>query len=651
MTGDRGPADREAMSHARAAAREGNILYSRLAPGGEREPVGALLAPGGEREPVGALLARNAARFADKPAYRERRDGRLHSVTWEALLRDVVAFGRFLTAAGVRPGDRVAAISVNRGELLVAELATMGIGAIYTPIFPGYAADQLRALVAHAEPAVLLLADPAHLEQVGVPASARVMVTFEPVPSEAAARAWAGVPRVTFGDALRQWAVADGDTRPLREWLASATAIEPGEPALMMFTSGTSGPLKGVLLTHDNILSQQRALSAIWNVTPDDRFLSYLPWHHSFGGIFEKYTALYHGAVLCIDESLGKDFGVLLRGWKEVQPTIYFSVPKVYQQLAVHAQAHPEDEARIFHPGLRFVFTAAAPLPATVSAFFAARGIPVLEGWGLTETSPCCTLTDLGEPRTVPGMIGYPIPGVTIALAEDGEILVKGPNVMRGYFRNPAATAAALPGDGWFHTGDLGELLGTGLRLVSRKDRVFKMLNAEKVIPTGIENRLAGMNPYIRHVIVAGSGREFLAALIFPDFFRIREEFGEDTATAERVVKASLRETVLAFNCEHAVKYDRIQAFVVISKELTIEDQELTPSLKVRVGNVLESAGEYLEAVYQPHEGCDCRFLRKVMRLTADERPCFSGVSRTLDRCHECGSFVFGDGPGPAGLT
>jgi long-chain acyl-CoA synthetase len=248
-------------------------------------------------------------------------------------------------------------------------------------------------------------------------------------------------------------------------------------------------------------------------------------------------------------------------------------------------------------------------------------------------------------------MIGYPIPGVTVALAADGEILVKGPNVMRGYFHNPEATARALTDDGWFRTGDLGAFLGAGLTLVSRKDRVFKLLNAEKVIPTGIENRLAGMNPYIRHVIVAGSGRDFLAAFIFPDYFRIREEFGDDIATADRVVKDSLRQTVLAFNREHVVKYEHIQAFVVVSKELSIEDGELTPSLKVRVRNVLEQSGEYLEAVYEPSDRCDCRFLRKVMRLTVDDRPCFAGSSRTLDRCHECGSFVFDEGIRAAGLT
>lgn len=635
MISERTAVPHEAMSHARAAVREGNIIYSRLTSIGEREP-------------VGAVLARNASRFGERPAYRERRDERLETVTWSQLLGDVVAFGRFLAAIGVRPGERVAVISANRGEMLVAELATMGIGAIYTPIFAGYGADQLRSLVAHTEPAALLLASPAQLASVGVPPSVRTVVTFDPLPPGMTARAASGARFVAFADALCRGRI-DGVSTASAEWLRTATAIDPAEPALMMFTSGTSGPLKGVLLSHDNILSQQRALSAIWNVTPDDRFLSYLPWHHSFGGIFEKYTALYNGAMLCIDESLGKDFALLLRNWKDVQPTIYFSVPKVYQQLVVHAQAHPEDDPRIFHNGLRFVFTAAAPLPSTVSAFFAARGIPVLEGWGLTETSPCCTLTDLTEPRTVPGMIGYPLPGVTVTLATDREILIQGPNVMRGYFRNSEATAKALPGDGWFHTGDLGELLGAGLKLVSRKDRVFKMLNAEKVIPTEIENRLAGMNPYIRHVIVTGSGRDFLAALIFPDFFRIREEFGRDVAAAERVVKASLRETVLAFNREHAVKYEHVQAFVVVSKELSIEDQELTPSLKVRVGNVLENVGEYLEAVYEPSEGCDCRFLRKVMRLTADDRRCFAGSSRTLDHCHECGRFVFGDEAGPAG--
>jgi len=477
----------------------------------------------------------------------------------------------------------------------------------------------------------------------------RRLVLFDGLEAGPAGSWPGGITPVAFGDALR--GNAAGDPASVAAFLQSAAECDPAAPALMMYTSGTSGALKGVLLTHDNILSQQRALAALWTITPDDRFLSYLPWHHSFGGIFEKYCALYNGAALCLDDSLGRDFPLLVHNWKAHPPTVYFSVPKVYQQLVAHAQTHPEDEAKLFHPGLRFVFTAAAPLPANLSAYFAARGIEVIEGWGLTDTSPCCTLTDPHEARSVPGMVGYPIPGVSIRLAPDGEILVQGSNVMRGYYRDPAATARALPGDGWFHTGDLGELIGAGLRLVARKDRVFKMLNAEKVVPTEIENRLAGMNSYIRHVIVAGDGRAFLAALVFPDYFRITEEFGADRATADRAVKESLRQTLLAFNAQHPVKYEHIQAFAIVNRELSIENQELTPSLKIRVHNVLQESGEYLEAIYQPNEDCDCRFLRKVMRVAGDSRRCFAGLDRTLDRCHECGGFVFDDAAAQPGGT
>jgi len=576
--------------------------------------------------------------------FRERRAEQFRDVSWNEFLLEVAGFARFLTSAGVVEGDRVALFSPNRGEMLVVEFAAMSLGAIHVPVFPGYPAEQARTLAEHASPTVLIVADGSLLERVGVPPSVRALVSLEPIEAAAVERALAGreVPYASFQTVLRQFAVEPGDPE-LARFLDAAADRDPLAPCLMLYTSGTTGLNKGVPLSHENLLSQQRGLSAIWSITPDDRFLSYLPWHHSFGGNFEKYSALYHGALLVIDESQGKYFDLLLRNWRQVRPTVYFSVPKVFQQLVSHAETHPEDADWIFHPELRFVFTAAAPLPANLSAFFAVRRIPVREGWGLTETSPCCTVTDPAELRSVPGMVGYPIPGVTLKLAEDGEILVQGPNVMRGYFANSEATALALPGDGWFHTGDLGELMGAGLKLVTRKDRVFKMLNAEKVVPTELENRLAGMNPYIRHVIVAGAGRDFLAALIFPDFFRIEQEFGSDRTSADRAVKASLRETILRFNREHPVKYERFQAFAVISKELSVEDQELTPSLKVRYHNVLLGAEGYLEAVYQPSEDCDCRFLRKVMRVDPDQRPCFAGEDRTLDRCHECGNFIFGD--------
>lgn len=624
-------------SHAADAVREGDLIYSR------RAPIGA-------PESVGAMLVRNATWWPAQPAFAAKRDGVFQPVTWQAFLADVVAFGRFLKSLGVGPRSRVAMVSPNCTEALVAEFATMCLGATWVPIFSGYSAAQTRDLILQTEPAVLILPGARILEKAAIPTDLRALITIEPLDAttvDAVLRDTRAV-HVRFGDTLEKFAA---DPHITEKFLQRAAAVDPNEPCLIMFTSGTSGRMKDVVLTHDNILSQQHALAAIWTITPDDRFLSYLPWHHSFGGIFEKYSALSNGATLYLDDSLGKDFALLLRNWMEVRPTVYFSAPRTHQQLAIYAQTHPKEEARIFHPGLRFVFTAAAPLPANISAYFASKKIPVVEGWGLTETAPCCTLTDLVEPRTVPGMVGYPIPGVTVRIADDGEILVRGPNVMPGYRTDAVATAEALPGDGWFHTGDLGELIGTGLRLIARKDRVFKMLNAEKIVPTEIENRLAGMNGFIRHVVVVGNGQSFLAALIFPDYFRITEQFGDDRTTAERMVKASLRETILEFNQQHLVKYERLEAFAVIPKELSIEDRELTPSLKVRVRDVLQNAEGYLEAIYEPGVDCDCRFLQKVMRLKDDNRLCFAGIDRTLDRCHECGSLVFTDLPAADNTT
>lgn len=618
-------------SHSLAARRDGDLVTCALPP------------PGPE-ETILNLLVRNAGRFGSATAFAETRGSQSHEVRWDAFLDDVIAFGTFLAAGGVREGDRVLVFSPNRAEMLVVEMATAALGGIYVPIFAGYPADQAKVLIDHARPSVIVVPGEDALARTSLPPSARTLVTFDPIEPGALARAVEGKPvqPVRFADALNGHRLGPGDPRRAA-FLAAGCGRDPRRPFLMMFTSGTSGRPKGVLLTQDNILSQQRALESVWRISSQDRFLSYLPWHHSFGGLFEKYAALYHGATLWIDDSLGKDFGRLLDNWRAVQPTVYFSVPKVFQQVVGHAETHPDRVGELFHPGLRFVFTAAAALPANTSAFFAARGIPVLEGWGLTETSPCCTVTDPAEPRSLPGMVGYPIPGVEIRIAGNGEILVRGPNVMVGYFDNPEETARALPGDGWFHTGDLGEFVGHGLRLIARQDRVFKLLNAEKIVPTGIENRLAGMSPYIRHVIVTGAGRSCLTALIFPDYFRIGQEFGEDRVAADRLVKESFRDAVLAFNRDHPIKYERIQAFAVVGRELTIEAQELTPSLKVRVPTVLQDAAPYLDAMYEPSADCDCRFLRAVLRMVPDERLCFTGRDRTLDQCHECGSVVFGE--------
>ncbi len=300
------------------------------------------------------MLARNATRLADHAIFGvKRRDGHFQRVTWSQFLRDVVSVGRFLAEAGVGPNRRVVSFSPNRGETLVVEFATMCLGATYVPIFAGYPAEQARDLIEYADPTVLVVPGQQQLLRACVPQTVRALITLDPAggrgPGCRAGRhtreACHVCRSVLAGDA--------GEARTRRSSSSmSAKQLDPDHAVPHDVHVGHERPHEGRgAHARQHPLPAARALGAIWSVTPDDRFLSYLPWHHSFGGIFEKYTALYNGATLYIDDSLGKDFARLLANWMEIEPTVYFSVPQIYQQLVVHAQTHPDEEARDLPPG------------------------------------------------------------------------------------------------------------------------------------------------------------------------------------------------------------------------------------------------------------------------------------------------------------
>jgi len=369
------------------------------------------------------------------------------------------------------------------------------------------------------------------------------------------------------------------------------------------------GKQKCVQLTHRNILSQQAALKLLWNIDENDRFLSYLRWHHSFGGIFEKFTALYNGAVLSLESNHGLEPEVIMENWKLVQPTVFFSVPIVYHMLVDMTLKNRELEECFFHPGLKFVFTAAAPLPQYISDEFEKRNIPVIEGWGLTETSPCCTLTDPNIKRE-PGVIGNPIPGVSIGLADDGEILVSGPNVMVGYYKNQEANKKCFTKDNWFCTGDIGELTENGLKLITRKDRIFKLSNAEKVIPTELESIITGKCHYISYALVEGSGKHYPVALLFPDKTLLENSRNGDGVEIDncqcpkdlKELSACLKGCLINVNCGLKQKFSRIKAAMLIDDELKVDNRTLTPSLKLAPNNVKAIYKSHIERLYGSDE-------------------------------------------------
>lgn len=475
-------------------------------------------------------------------------------------------------------------------EMLELELAVMSMGGIAIPIFAHFKKPTSELLIEFSDATWIALESYEQLHQVSPEKLPSNRILFSPLETEENSLGLS-----PFSSLLKQ--------RPtgLADFFEN---IQSDQICLSMFTSGTMDTPKLVQLTHGNILSQQAAIKNILKVNEQDRFLSYLPWHHSFGGIFELFTSLSNGACYALESSYGKNISEIFENWKIIKPTVFFSVPKVYQSLYEMTRQNSLVEELLFNSGLRFVFTAAAALPSWLSEEFEKRKIPVIEGWGLTETSPCCTLTDPIQKRTN-GLVGKPIPGVQIKLDEEGEILVKGPNVMFGYYKNEEANARAFNLEGWFKTGDIGEITDYGLRLISRKDRIFKLSNGEKVIPTDLESAIHKQCHYVQYILVTGSGADYPVALIFPnknllnqpDYLRTMEE-GCFCPRNLNELGRCLTGCLKTANATIHQKFSKLKSAALIMDELSIDSSTLTPSLKMAPRNVLNKYRDHLKKLY-----------------------------------------------------
>lgn len=546
---------------------------------------------------IGRLLLDNAARFAAAPAFAERRDGAYHYRSWAEFGDDVLRIAGFLQGLP-EGGGRIAFIAGNSYARHVCELAAMAAGRISVPIFAGYPAGLTGELLRFSD--VDLLVTDLPDKTLALPADClppRVLLLSEPGSDAGNGFEQRGGQLLRYAE-LVQAAPDDAGRERIEQ---SLRAVAPDRVCLIMYTSGTSGFPKGVQLSHRNLLSQQKALQLCWQPEPGLRLLCYLPWHHSFGGLFERFFALHFGGCIALDDGCGKDVDRLLENFAAIRPQVFFSVPKVYQEIVARVQASTEVERTFFHPELKFVFTAAAPLPISTSEVFRAHGVAVVEGWGLTETSPCCTLTGFSLERT-PGVVGKPIPGVEVALAADGEILVRGPNVMRGYFRNDAATRAAFTDDGWFRTGDLGEFVAEGVRIVSRKERMFKLSNGEKVFPAQIEARIHARCQFVKYAYVFGSGQRSPHLLVFPN----RQAFegcaaGSGGGCARPGDSAQLAHClarcVAEINAQQATGFEVIRRALVVGRELSIDNNELTPSFKLIPHRIEERYADCIRAM------------------------------------------------------
>ncbi len=478
--------------------------------------------PSGRATSVPALIAECLSHFPDVPVLR---DGE-RTATW----RDLDAWSGRLAAswADFLPrGARCAILLSNGLPHLLAEMACWRLGAIAAPVFLGFGPARLRELLERLDAQLVIVDDPiiAH----ALPADLR---------------------RQSTGDLWRN------ATR--RQGPPADRAVEAADPCLIQFTSGSTGVPRGVVLTHDNLASQQAAFALHWpEVGPGDRLSAYLPWHHSFGGLAERWWSLCRGADLTVVPGGGRDRSQLLATIRRVAPTVFLSVPKIHALMV---------EERLFSKrSLRWAFTAGAPMPDAVRLWYTDQEIPICEGWGLTETSPSCTLTHPGPGHG--GVVGWPIAGVEVGVRQaDGHILVRGPNVMAGYLGQSGSTWLS---DGSFDTGDLGAWSSAGLCLRGRADHQLKLGNGEKVCAATLEAVMEA-HPAIHQVVVAAE----------PGLLAIIElRPGHD---AQEVVNA-----VRALNANQEVPYQRITEIYGVAVRMSVENGYLTASLKVSRGQVL----------------------------------------------------------------
>ncbi|MFN2431731.1 MAG: long-chain fatty acid--CoA ligase, partial [Gemmatimonadota bacterium] len=575
-------------------------------------------------------VLQHAAERYDKPdALLHKRGGEYVPISHSELRREVESVAYGLLGLGLEPGDRVALLSENRPAWAIADLAILSAGGLTVPVYATLAAESVEYILADAGARIAFVSSREQLEKV-LSVRARTalahLVTMEPVAHQD--------PSVL---SLKQVSALGEKKRDESLGLLTQRldALDPHAVATILYTSGTTGRPKGVMLSHDNILSNVRAALSVLSIQPTDVCLSFLPLSHIFERMAGYYAMMMAGATIAYAQSTE----TVAQDMVEVRPTIMNSVPRLYEKIYARVMdaAHEGSavKRRLFlwakdvgervvehrmagtpvpralalkhrlagrlvfsklraRTGgrLRFFCSGGAPLAAKIAKFFWAADLPILEGYGLTETSPIIAVNTLQAIRL--GTVGPPLPGVEVRIAADGEVLCRGPNVMLGYYRMPEETAVALA-DGWFHTGDIGHLDADGFLLITdRKKDLIKTSGGKYIAPQPIENRLK-MSKFVSQAVVVGNRRKFASVLIVPNLENLRKHaqrsgipFTDDAGLLVHPQVSSLFEDVLEEVNRDLSHFESLKRFTLLPNDFTIESGELTPTLKVK-RNLIES--------------------------------------------------------------
>ena len=583
-------------------------------------------------------------RYAGRPvAMRAKVNGRWFEQSYAELRRQVEAVSRGLAELGITPGSHVAILSENRPEWAITDYACLTARCADVPVYPTLPANQVEYILDDSGAVAAFVSDAEQLAKVleirdRLPALCHI-IAFDP------GHAQEGV--LSFDELLAR----DTGRDLSEEWKKQALSVTPNDLATLIYTSGTTGNPKGVMLTHGNLTSNVVSGLEALDLRDSDECLSFLPHSHVFERMAGHYCMFAAGVVINYAERIDTvSADMMKRG-----PSVMLAVPRLYEkiysrvleaaqsgsglrrriffwakrtaerwvELALGGQPIPSSLAfkkavadRLVFSKLRartggrirFFVSGGAPLSADIARFFHAAGLPILEGYGLTETSPVIAVNTFRHTRL--GTVGRPIEGVEVRIGPDGEILTRGPHVMRGYYHMPEATEEVLEADGWFHTGDIGELDTDGyLKITDRKKDLIVTSGGKNIAPQPIENLLK-TNRFVLNAVMLGDGRKYPIMLVVPEFDPLTAwatkqglPVGDHESLLALVEVGDKMEGEVKKSLRDLAKFEVPKKLLLVAEDFTVENGLLTPTLKVKRRAVEQRHADRIEALYAEPPG------------------------------------------------
>ncbi len=578
----------------------------------------------------------------DKFVMMEKINGKFVGITYQQFKEETENFAYGLLKMGIRKDDKIAIISENRPEWIYFDMAVLGIGAINVPLYPSLTADSIEFILNNSETKIIVVSNKFHLNKI-----LKVKNKCHSLQKIIILNDEDLLNKDDFITSFKEIQKAGQIYKSQQPELFKEKLLHVNENDLasIIYTSGTTGEPKGVMLTHKNIFSNVAAALECIPISENDVFLSFLPLCHIFERMAGYYTGFSAGGTICFSESIE----AISQNMQILKPTLMTSVPRlferVYSKIIKNAENLPKTKKKLFDWALnvgykygeakrlgrvpvtlitqykladklvlhkirdsfggrlRFFISGGAALPKELAAFFYTFGIQIIEGYGLTESSPVIALNRLDDFKF--GTVGKALPGVEIKIASDGEILARGPNIMQGYYKNKKETDEVLK-DGWLHTGDIGVFDSDGfLKITDRKKHLFKTSNGKYVAPTPIEN-LFLCSKYIDQFVLIGDRRTYLSALIVPDFEALKEYADSHNISYSNVEELTkvpeiykMMESELSKFQKKLANYERVRKFTLLEKPFTLEEGEVTPSMKIRRKVIEQRYKNLIESMYQ----------------------------------------------------